>query len=330
MSKKKLFRFASYDKPGKGVTKEEAAKREEKRYTIGGFFRLVKRNFPLLAMLNLLFLLTNLFLFSALLAITGNYDNYHLVPSSGTFQTLYGITTYGASSMGVSLWGISGTLNAVGYPSLTTYILYGVACLSVFTFGPTSAGLAYILRGVSRGDYVDIPDYFKAIKKNFWQSLLMGILDIFVILIFAYAVYFYFLQAAFGFVYQVMYFLSLFFCLIYLMMRSFFYLLIVTFKLSLWKVIKNAYILTIAGIRRNITALIGGGLFLVFNVVLFMIFPPLGAILPFILTISLISFMGIFAAYPTVKRLMIDPYYPDEKLNRPEESEEEPIFHDAG
>ena len=327
MSKKKWTRLFSYDKPGKGVTKEEAAKSAENRYSFGNFFVLTGRNLALFAMVNLLFFLTNIFIFAALVALTGNFDTSHLVPGTSAFQTLFGISSYSQSPAGVSLWGIAGTANAVGYPGLVTYILYGISALTLFTFGPTSAGMAYVMRGVARGDYVDLSDYFKAIKKNFGQSLVMGILDILALFVFGYAVYFYFLQTAGGFGYQVMYFLSLFFFLIYLMMRFFFYQLIVTFRLSLWKVIKNSYILTIAGIRRNIVALVGAGIAVVFNVLLFMFFPPLGAILPFILLASVLSFIGTFAAYPTIKRLMIDPYYPQEK---PEETEEEPVFHDVG
>ncbi|MBR6530001.1 MAG: DUF624 domain-containing protein [Clostridia bacterium] len=328
MSKNKWFKLTNFDKPGRGVTKEEAEKNRVKRYSLGGFFKLTWRNLALFAMLNLIFLLTNVFIMAALIALTGHYDTFHVVPAATTFQPLFGIASYGTSAQGISLWGISGTLNTVGYPGVVTYVLYGIAALCIFTFGPTSAGLAYVCRGVARGDYVDLSDYFRTIKKNFGQSLVMGILDILVAVVFGYAVYFYFLQTAGGFMYQAMYFLSLFFFLIYLMMRSFFYLLIVTFKLSLWKVIKNSYILTIAGIRRNITALIGGGLLIGFNVVLFIIFPPLGAILPFFLLVSLLAFMGTFAAYPTVKRLMIDPYYPEETAE-PEE-EEEPVFRDMG
>lgn len=328
MSKKKWFAFSNYDKPGKGVTKEQAEKSEKNRYSFGNFFVLTGRNIALFAMLNLLFLLTNLFIFAALFALTGNYNTDHFVPASATYQTFLGISSYGLSPEGISIAGISGTLNTVGYPGLVTYILYGVAALTLFTFGPTTAGIAYVMRGVSRGDYVDLGDYFKAIKKNYWQSLFMGIVDLLVMVIFGYAVYFYFLQAIGGFVYQVMYYLSLFFFLIYLMMRPFFYQLIVTFHLSFFKIIKNAYILTIAGIRRNITGLIGSGVLIGLNVVLFIIFPPIGAILPFILMVSLLNFVGAFVAYPTVKRLMIDPYYASE--TPAEEEREEPIFRDMG
>ncbi len=327
MSKKKWFAFSNYDKPGKGITKEEAEKREKNRYSIGNFFGLIGRNLALFAMLNLIFLLTNLFIFAALFALTGNYDTYHAVPASATYQTLFGISSYGMSPQGITFAGISGTLNAVGYPGLVTYILYGVAALTLFTFGPTTAGMVYVMRGVSRGDYVDLVDYFKAIKKNFWQSLFMGLVDVLVTVIFSYAVYFYSMQTLGGFGFQLMYYLALFFFLIYLMMRPFLYLLIVTFHLSFFKIIKNAYILTIAGIRRNITALIGGGLLIALNVVLFIIFPPIGAILPFILMVSLLNFISVFAAYPTVKRLMIDPYYPSETK---EEPAEEAIFRDMG
>ena len=328
MANKKPPRFFDLNRPGRGVTKQAAEKDEKKRYSFGNFFVLTGRNISLLFLLNLLFLFTNLFLFSALIAMTGNFDTTHLVPAGTNFQTLYGITRYGFTPASVSQWGIFGTLSAVGYASTTTKILYGISFLTLFTFGPTSAGLAYVLRGVVRGDYVDLGDYFKAIRKNFVQALFGGIVDLCITGVFLYAIYFYFLQqSAGGFGFQLLYFLALFFFFIYLMMRFHFYLLIVTFKLSLWKAIKNSYILTVAGIKRNILALIGCGLTVGINIVLFILLPPIGAILPFIFTVSFLSLMATFAAYPTIKRLMIDPYYPDQT---PPENAEEAVFTDMG
>ena len=55
---------------------------------------------------------------------------------------------------------------------------------------------------------------------------------------------------------------------------------------------------------------------------------PLGVILPFIITISLCSFIAVYCTYPNIKRIMIDPYYPEHENGDGED--EEPIFIDRG
>jgi len=37
-----------------------------------------------------------------------------------------------------------------------------------------------------------------------------------------------------------------------------------------------------------------------------MVFMPLGALLPFVITISIIDFMGVYAAYPNIIKYMMD------------------------
>jgi len=66
-------------------------------------------------------------------------------------------------------------------------------------------------------------------------------------------------------------------------------------------------------------------------VLIFMFSIPFGITLPFFFLMSNGSFIACFAAYPNVKKYMIDPYYSeqaekDDKL----EIEEEPIFIDRG
>ena len=75
------------------------------------------------------------------------------------------------------------------------------------------------------------------------------------------------------------------------------------------KLFKNALILSVVGIKRNICALIGTLLILVFNYMLMIIYFPLGIILPFTITLSAIMFISQYCSFPNIKKFMIDPYY---------------------
>ena len=98
----------------------------------------------------------------------------------------------------------------------------------------------------------------------------------------------------------------------YLMMRNYFYLLLITFDLSIWKIIKNSLIFTLLGFKRNIVAFIGMLLVVGLEILIFGIFIPLGIIFPFIFLFSLPMFFGVFAAYPKIKEIMIDPQMQDQ------------------
>jgi hypothetical protein len=95
--------------------------------------------------------------------------------------------------------------------------------------------------------------------------------------------------------------------------------------------IKNAFILALLGIKRNFVAVLGIAVFTLIIVVIFMYWPQMGMILPFFFIISNGGFMACFAAYPNVKKHMIDPYYED-KPHTDEKLviEDEPIFIDRG
>ena len=49
--------------------------------------------------------------------------------------------------------------------------------------------------------------------------------------------------------------------------------------------------------------------------------------MPFVLLFGDCAFMAVYAAFPKIKEIMIDPYYKDEE---PEEEPDEPIFRDLG
>ena len=53
------------------------------------------------------------------------------------------------------------------------------------------------------------------------------------------------------------------------------------------------------------------------------VFVPLATIVPFIFFPSLLILMGVYAAYPKIKDIMIDPYYEEIKNKQPDQKNTE-------
>ena len=107
----------------------------------------------------------------------------------------------------------------------------------------------------------------------------------------------------------ILFFLTFAMIIVYTMMRMYIYLMMVTFDLSIVKLLKNALFFTILGIKRNFMALLWIVLLVAVEYILLVVFAPLGVILPLILLFSFGAFGCAFAAYPKIKEIMIDPYY---------------------
>jgi uncharacterized membrane protein YesL len=191
-----------------------------------------------------------------------------------------------------------------------------------------NVGMTYILRGYTRGDGMFIwSDYFRAIKRNLFPAIITGFIDILLMAALAFSSFSYYYNAidpiATG-----MSFMTFAMAVVYFMMRFYIYLLLITFKLKPIKLIKNALILAMLGIKRNIMAIIGIFILAVLNVVVFMYMPNIGVLLPSFFLMSNCSFMTCFAAYPNIKKYMIDPYYQEHPEEKEPEILEEPIVLD--
>jgi len=76
---------------------------------------------------------------------------------------------------------------------------------------------------------------------------------------------------------------------------------------------------TVLGIKRNFMFFIGTLTVVFFEYLLMIAFIPLGVIVPFVILPSLLILMGVYAVYPKIKEIMIDPYY--EKINNSQSEE---------
>ena len=150
-------------------------------------------------------------------------------------------------------------------------------------------------------------DAIYVIKRNIKQSLIFGLIDFIFIAMFVYNISFLLVNYAVSGMNSFMFFFTVIMCILYFFMRPYIYTMIFTFRLSIGKIIKNAFYFILLGTKRNIAALLGTILLVVINYFILRIFLPIGVILPFILTIAIIDLIGVYASYPVIKKYMIDP-----------------------
>lgn len=282
--------------------------------TLVNFFKLLGRKVNTLLTLNLMFVFGNFPIFFFLFAISGYPSMHSTAPLYQQYAPLLGASYFDHSPVIASLLGVFGLHTDITVPTVFTNILFGLTLLLVFTFGPVNVGTTYILRSIVREEALFMwSDFWYAIKRNVRQEFVFGILDLAIMGILGYDFLYFYFNLSGGTMIYIMFFLTFAMIIVYAMMRMYIYLMMVTFDLSIFKLLKNALFFTILGIKRNILALLGVVLLIALNYTLLILFVPVGVILPFILTFSVGGLMCAYAAYPKIKEIMIDPYYAESK-----------------
>ena len=310
--KEKKFKLFDMNRDGKGVYEQESRKP-----TLKFFFVLTKRKFSQLIQLNLMMLVK----FIPLLVILGLYFMGNKTPavSESIFIPLSGINKILPSPSLTTAIDLSGI--QMNLPVFNLWMIALIVVMVLFfalTFGWQNVGSAYVLRGLFRGDAVFIwSDYFYAIKRNFKQAFVLGLLDFILSAVLIIDFLFFYFRTGMSFGMDVMYFMIFAMGLIYIVMRFYMYQILITFDLSNFKIIKNSLIFSILGIKRNIMALLGLILVIGLHLVLIIAFVPRGISIPLVLPIvclfSLCGFITTYASYPIIDRYMIAPYESEEK-----------------
>ncbi len=317
--KKKTFRLLRVMDWNAGNRPE--AEGEDTRPTLKRYFKLLGRRFWKLISLNIMMIPMVLPLFVIFYLYTG----YTRIPTQNSllFPVLYGANFIDSTPQSTMLLDLFGAQLYVPVYSTGTYIGIGVCVLILlFTFGWQNVGVTYILRSMVRGEPVFlISDYFYAVRRNWKQGLLMGMIDVIVLALLVFdGIYFY--QMIGSFWMDVCFWAICALAILYFFMRFYLYLMLVTFDLSIKKIFKNALIFTTLGVKRNLMGLLGIILLTAIEVVLFAtLMPmniPIGLILPFLYYFSFTAFTSAYAAYPVIDRYMIAPYrgqndYPDKE-----------------
>ena len=166
-------------------------------------------------------------------------------------------------------------------------------------------------------------DFWYAVKRNWKQALPFGIIDIAINGILVYNI-FNMVVGGGGFFGSMLFWCNVVIFLLYFIMRYYIYIQMVTFKLSIVKILKNSMIFALIGMKRNILALLGIAVILVFEILFLLVtaLQPVAVAAPLAILFSTFAYMKVYAAYFKIKEIMIDPY----KAEHPElypESEED-------
>jgi len=289
--KKKKFRLFDLTRDGKGISKRSA------NDGVGGlkrFFISYKDNFDKIVYVNIFMVLGNFPLLFLVIALSGYSQIDASLPMYDVYQNLSGyFASESATPFGMTLYALTGLQNQILLPTTLTYIFYGISALALFTFGFVNVGTAYILRNIAMGEPIFTwSDFWYAVKRNWKQALPFGIIDIIINVILVFNVYN--LATTPGdFLQSTMLWCNIVIFILYFMMRYYIYVQMVTFKLSLFKIIKNSLIFALLGIKRNILALLAIVLCLVIEVVF--IFGLGGVLLPLAVAAPLAILFSSFA-----------------------------------
>ena len=306
---KKKFKLFDMNRDGKGVDPGE-----DTTPNLKFFFKLLWRKLSKIITLNMLAIVQILPLLACL------YLYFIATPTTPTqyfpeYAALYGMqeaASSATSSLGVSLFSFQHPL-----PTYNTYIYWVIGALLLFqvvTYGWQKVGVIYVTRGLVRGDSVFVwSDYFYAIKKNLKQGFILGLIDCIAMFALAFDIYYFYTSPQTG-MNNFMYVLTIALIVLYIIFRFYVYLMAVTFDMKIGKIFKNALIFIVLGIKRNIMALLGLAILTAFAVLLVVLFLPMGLgvtiVLPLIYYLGVCAFIYTYAAYPVIKKYMIDPVEP--------------------
>ena len=292
------------NRDGKGVEKVEEGPKNLKN-----FFKKLGRNFSKLLSVNLMMLGFVLPVLAAIyIFIQGPTVSTYVNPVFPVTQAIAATNGSPAADLLLLL-----TSNHTAWPMPGSYVNYVIAALAfvyLLTFGWQNVGSSYLLRGIVRGDPVFvISDYFYAIKKNLRQGFFVGLIDGLALYLLAFDFFFFYEQPD-SYLMNVGYFMIVALIIVYGIMRFYIYQQLITFDLKTRKIIKNAFIFTALGIKRNLMAILGIVIMAALNLLLILMFMPLNVIIPIIIPffyfLAISGFMTTYAAYPVIEKYMIE------------------------
>lgn len=308
-NKKRKFKLFDTQREGLGVEKSDVYTKTD----LKGFFIRYKTYFTRLLSVNLLMVFGNFPIIFALIALSTLTRIIYLTPASESFPLLHGLLLHDAEFSLSSLLttGIEGIQMEASAMTPSTYLLFALSALVILTFGLVNVGTTYIIRNMVKGDPVFIwSDFFYAIRRNWKQALPFGILDAVLLALIPFDIFY--LMTSPGSASGLFLGATIVIALVYFWMRFYIYMQMVTFDLSLFKILKNSLIFSLLGFKRNLVATVGIVLLVLLNVMLaigfYGIFSAIAILFPVLLLFSNGAFMAAYASYYKMKEVMIDPY----------------------
>ena len=324
---RKGFKLYDPTRDGKGISKNKPLNEAG----LKRFFITLKENFTKIFGVNIIMVLGNFPVFFLVAVLSGVSKLPSLIPND-IYQNISGIQMIeGPTPFQMSIYGVNGVPNEVLVYTPLTFILIGIGALSIFTFGFVNVGSAFVLRNIAMGEPVFVwSDFWYAIKRNWKQALPFGILDALINALIAFNIYTTVVSS--NFLTSLMFWSNILLALLYFFMRFYIYVQMVTFKLTVFKILKNSLIFALLGLKRNILALLGCATLILFELMFVFgaggILISLGVAMPLAIMLSLMAYMKVYASYFKIKEVIIDPYKADHPEEFEENDDEDIIMHD--
>ena len=319
--RKKKFKLFDLNRDGPGVSKDEKPLvpnlKNMPKYYLRHFSKVLSVNFPMLP----LWIIPLIALYLYITAPT--------TPSQANpaFSTLFGSYMLSGDTTLSSLFGVFGLqINLPVFTPARIWGYIGLAVLFVLLWGFINVGSTYCARSMLRGEPVFVwSDFLYSAKRNFKQALLIGAADLLFVFMLVFD-FIYFSRMGGSFMLDVCFFGICALIILYLLMRPYIYLMIITFDMKFKKILKNALIFSILGIGRNLMGFLGIAVLVVINVALIIALWPLGIVVPLILPLFYllpsIQLFSVYAAYPIIEKYMIEPVLVENEEDEPSDEDE--------
>ena len=274
--------FNGYLKEGPGVSKNQ---KEKHRFFL--FFELFGRKFSKLICLNMLYVAMLIPL------IIGLFSSLLVNP-----------LLFGEGGINTAILSTQPLIQFSG--NLVGMIIFA---LSLILAGPATAGFTYVIRNFQREEHAWVmSDFFEHFRKNFKQSVAMAFLDavVYFLLYVAFVFYAYMIKDVNPGMAQmspVLIAAVVVLAVIYTWMHFYIYTMMVTFRLSLKDILRNAFIFAIGKLPLNLLITIICLAIAIASV--YFIF--IGGILAVLITVSLVGFIVVFSVYPTIDNYLLAP-----------------------
>ncbi len=238
---------------------------------------------------------------------------------------------------------------------ITINLVYGIVSLPVLTNGLACAGITNVTRNIARDKHsFGLSDFFDTIKKNWKQSLVVGIINTVIYVVLGFDIFFFY-SLEDNTVGSISLGVSLSILVIFTMMQYYIWTLIITFKFKLSQIYKNSFKFVFINFKNSILCLLS-------IVLVHAIYVGIAVLLKNYLVLVIVIELMLYAVtypgfkflmiqyyvFPSIRKYIIDPYYrdhPDEDIEKrkdlglevdepkpvlPEGEEEEPenVFED--
>ncbi|MEG1441825.1 MAG: DUF624 domain-containing protein, partial [Oscillospiraceae bacterium] len=296
----------NWNKPGKGVDPNEPQKRSFFR-----FFDIFFRKFWHFVKLNLIYAIALIPTF-IIVGLLAGFVSGHVLSLPGLMDSINSMANEMVASGGAEALTFEAyQAQTVVLIDLFIRLIVAVLFVLILGMGPATAGLAYVLRNFAREEHAWIWSDFKdAAKSNFKQASIVFLIDVVVYSLLFISISFY--GQIGGWMAMLKYPLIIV-AIIFAFMHFYIYQMMVTFKLSIKNLYKNALIFALGKLPSNVLTLF---LILFVNLGLAYLCIMLGGAYSIMLLLALLlleatillSFSGFiisFSTYPKIKKYML-------------------------